>query len=123
MGRESRDNLRSFSARHLPPIARDALGRVVGPGDLVLLQPQSGHILWQIAEVAPEIDPRYGNNVVRVTLTCTMPFHALTGQPGNFLMVVPQADVPAPGENAEAPSNGGPKIQITDVPEEERSER
>lgn len=115
---ESRFNIRSKTFnRQLPPIARDAFGRTLTPGDLIILQPPQGHITWRVDEIMPEINPRFPANTVRVRVSCQITQHITTGQPLPFLLVVPTTDQPEEepvAKNEQAEDNGGPKLTLTD---------
>jgi hypothetical protein len=79
MGHAARLNARSFQRPRGAVDVKDAFGR-------------SLKATYRVSEIAPELDPRAGNNMVRVTLMAEFSRHVQTGGQLPLILVVPQED-------------------------------
>jgi hypothetical protein len=91
MGHAARLNARSFQRPRGAVDVKDAFGRSLKVGDIVIM-PTTGQATYRVSEIAPELDPRAGNNMVRVTLMAEFSRHVQTGGQLPLILVVPQED-------------------------------
>jgi hypothetical protein len=101
------------------PRTRDAYGRVLEPGDEIIV-PKLSPVRFLVRDVAPEMRMGFPPNLVRIALVATVEFHAPADTAVVDLIRIRTAAEQGLGRantTADAPRNGGPEPGSEPEPE------
>lgn len=99
-----------------PARVKDGFGRALKVGDQVTLT-SSGVILFNVQEIAPNLDPGAPPNLMRVVLTAGFPMLVASDQPvREVLRVATAEELGRVAPQAEDSANGGDPLITEDKP-------